>query len=95
MLKRIKRGLPAWAHFFWSAHLHFFLPEGVAVRFLPQTKGLDFGLARYWAFGIDCLSRDVINASRFPAPYLVPSGGEQRSADVEAARRRARPVAAG
>ena len=70
VLKRIKRGLPAWAHFFWSAHLHFFLPEGVAVRFLPQTKGLDFGLARFWAFGVDCLSRDVINASRIPAPYF-------------------------
>ena len=53
-LMKVGPVLPLWTHFFWGHHINKRLHMRQTVRFILY-EGVDFRLARHWAFGTHCM----------------------------------------
>ena len=53
-LHRVSPNLPKWTHFYWGHHINKRLRMRRSVRFV-MYEGVDFRLARHWAFGTHCV----------------------------------------
>lgn len=47
------KAVSSWSHFFWTAHINFFLPSSVTVRFGPLLHTRDFQLVRFYPSGLE------------------------------------------